>query len=130
MVGTVKDRSTMADKIAVSNNTKGIWWVAGQMVPAGETRHFDLEQVPEHMRPKADTPAVVEPAEPDPIGELQAKSINDVMEMVPALTDAELVQLREREAAVLSPRTTLLAKLDKEVLDRAAVNSGAGDGGT
>ena len=110
----------MADKIAVTNNTASLWFVAGQMVPPGETRHFDAEQVPEHMRPVPDTPAVVEPAEPDPVGELQAHSIKEIMEMVPALTVDELGQLRDREAAAMSPRSTLLAALDKEMLDRAA----------
>lgn len=107
----------MNEKIPVTNATAMPMFVAGQMIPPGETRHFDAHHVPPHLRPAASEP---EPEAPvDPLAALLAHSVKDLKEMLPALSDAELEALGEAEQRDETPRTTLLGAIAEEQLKRA-----------
>ncbi len=117
----------MNEKVPVTNNNKMPIYVAGQMIPAGETRHFNADQVPLHLRPAAPEPVAEEP-EIDPIAELLAHSVKDLKELLPTFSDEELDALGTAEQLAESPRTTLLGAIAEEQLTRA--EKGAGEEGS
>ena len=48
----------MRKRISVTNNTAMVMFVASQMIQPGDTRDFDEDQVPEHLRPQGGTNVV------------------------------------------------------------------------
>lgn len=115
----------MNEKIPVTNDTKMPIYVAGLMIPAGETRHFDLDQVPPHLRPQPAAPAPAAPA--DPLAELLKRKVVDVVSAIPALSDDDLQRLGDLEQTGAA-RKTLLGALAEELLKRADSRAG-GEGG-
>lgn len=111
-------------KVAVTNENAMPIYVGGQMIPAKETRHFDEDQVPEHLRPPK------EEAEPEaaPIDAMQALSegkVSDITAALPALSDADLERLGEIEQAKGdAARKTLLAAIAEETIKRAEAIGG------
>jgi len=108
-------------KIPVTNNTKRTMFVHGIMIPGGETRHIDENDVPLHLRP---APANVEeekPAAPaaDPLAELATRPVKEITAAMQELSTESLERLRVIEEASDTPRKTLLAAIDEEILDRA-----------
>lgn len=107
----------MNQKIPVTNESAMPIYVAGLMIPPGETRHFDLDQVPPHLRPAAPEP---EPeVQVDPVAELLKHSVKDLKEMLPTFNDQELEALGAAEQLAEKPRTTLLGAIAEEQLKRA-----------
>lgn len=105
-------------KIGVENLTASPMYVAGVMIPAGETRHFDEDEVPAEMRP---APAVAAaPEVEDPLAVILAGSVRDIVAGVDALSDAEIDALIEREEQAAKPRKTLLVELAEVQLERAS----------
>jgi len=105
------------EKIPVTNNTAMAIYVGSAMVPPGETRHFNADQVPHHLRPVAaviETPA---PAAADHLAALLGKSVAHVKEEFHALTLEELEQLGELEQFGQA-RKSLLSALADEILKR------------
>lgn len=108
----------MNQKIPVTNTGAMPIYVAGQMIPPGETRHFDADQVPHHLRPAAPEP---EPEVPnDPITALIGHSVKDIVAQLPGLALEQLEQLGDLEQAKGDDaRKTLLGAIAEEQLKRA-----------
>ncbi len=119
----------MQTKIPVTNNGAMAMYVAGLMIPPGETRHFDADLVPLHLRPAASEAEAEAPA-PDPLAVLLAHSVKDIKALLPELDDATLEALGSAEQAAETPRSTLLGAIAEEQLTRAeaaeAAKTGAG----
>lgn len=93
-------------------------YVGATMIPAGETRHFDEREVPAHLRPvKAVEPEPEVAA--DPLAELLADGVKKIEARFPDLATADLEKLNTLERAAESPRKSLLAAIDEELLNRA-----------
>lgn len=120
----------MTPKIPVHNPGAMPMYVAGLMIPPDETRHFDADLVPLHLRPAAAEPEAEAPA-PDPLAVLLAHSVKDLKAMLPELDDATLDALGSAEQAAETPRSTLLGAIAEEQLTRAeaaeAAKAGAGN---
>lgn len=116
----------MNEKIPIYNNTAMPIYVGGAMIPPGETRHFDIEQVPHHLRPAA--PAVEEEVAPNPLADILGHSVKDIVAMLPALHDDDLVAIGEAEQRAEKPRTTLLGAIAEEQLKRAEAKAAGGNG--
>lgn len=117
----------MNEKIPVSNNTAMPMYVAGMMIPPGETRHFDPEQVPVHLRPAP----VAEPKEEtqfDPIEELRAGTVKEIVAQIPELADDVLEALGAAEQSDKNPRTSLLSAIAEEQLTRAEAKTAEDEG--
>lgn len=118
----------MTPKIPVHNPGAMPMYVAGLMIPPDETRHFDADLVPLHLRPAAPEPEAA-PA-PDPLAVLLAHSVKDIKALLPELDDATLEALGSAEQAAETPRSTLLGAIAEEQLTRAeaaeAAKAGAG----
>lgn len=106
------------DKVPVTNNTRMPIYVGATMIPAGETRHFDAIDVPAHLRPPK--PPEPEPeAAADPLAELLAHGVKKIEAQFKDLASADLEKLNVLERKSESPRKSLLAALDEELLNRA-----------
>lgn len=106
------------DKIAIENKTQMPMYVAGQMIPPGEFRHFNKDQVPaEHLPAEEEAP---EPEPEDSIMLLSKMSVKVIMDKFTELSDADLERLGELEQAKGDDaRTTLLGGISSEMLHRA-----------
>jgi hypothetical protein len=107
----------------VTNRTAMPIYVGSTMIPAGETRHFPDDQVPEHLRPVAPAdaaaPVVTTDAPPtDPMAVLLEGTVEDVTAQLGTLDPAQLDALDALEAAGKA-RKTLLAAIAEERLKRA-----------
>lgn len=126
-------------RIPVTNNTAMPIYVGSAMIPAGETRDFEENDVPLHLRP---APVLVAASDPSPeelaatakakreaeIAEIRAKSVKDAREHFSALSDEDLAMLEALEQAEDDPRKTLLEAITEEQLQRAARAAGDGQG--
>jgi hypothetical protein len=124
----------MNERIPVHNPTQMPIYVGATMIPAGETRHFDLEDVPHHLRPAVEAAPDAEPAPAaDLVADLRKKPIKDVLDGVEVLNDADLQRLIDLETADEKPRKSLLTELGELQLKRAeeaeAALRDAGQGG-
>lgn len=116
-------------KIPVHNPGAAPIYVMGQMVPAGETRHFEEHEVPPELRPGAPEP---EPEPPvDPIAEILKGPVKGILAGVEGLDGDTLKALLAAEEAAQAPRKTLVEGLSAEILRRnvAALDAGAGEDG-
>lgn len=115
----------MTEKIPVSNTTAMPIYVAGLMIPPGETRHFDAAQVPAEYRPVL--PPVVAAAPPDPLDDLLGHSVKDVVARLPELSDTDLERLGDLEQAKGDDaRKTLLGAIAEAMLERSAARQDIG----
>lgn len=121
----------MNEKIPVHNSGAMPIYVAGQMIPPGETRHFDADMVPPEFRPAP--AAEAEQTEPeDTLAKLSGEKLSVLMPILKDLADAELERLGELEQAKGDEaRKTLLSAIAEETLRRAdaAAAAAAGQGG-
>lgn len=106
----------------VHNNTKMPIYVGADMIPPGETRHFYLSDVPEHLRPVKETPPAAEAK--DALAELSAKPANDILAAIPGLSDEDLTRLEDLEYARRvknnpATRKAVLAAIEEVRLRRA-----------
>lgn len=108
----------MNNKTPVHNPTKMPIYVGSTMIPAGETRHFNLEDVPHHLRPVAVAP-VAEAAPVDTVAELREKPAKAIIAALAGLSDADLERLGELEQQAKNPRTSLLREIGEAQLQRA-----------
>lgn len=116
-------------KVAVENTSASPMYVAGVMIPAGETRHFDQGELPPELHPQAATaPAEATPA--DLLAELLKFSVAEIVARIDAFDDAVLAELIEREEAAAKPRKSLLSALVEAQLQRAANRAEPGQAGT
>jgi hypothetical protein len=111
-------------KIPVKNTTKMPIYVGATMIAAGETRHFEEQDVPLHLRPAAAQPAAPEPAA-DPLQVLVTESTAaEVIEALPDLTTEDLERLGDLEQARMhnekpAPRKSVLSAISETLLKRA-----------
>ena len=108
----------MNEKIPVHNPGAMPIYVAGLMIPPGETRHFNLDQVPDHLRPAAAEP---EPEAPgDPLAELIKGTVKEVSAAIPGLSDEDLSRLGDLEQGEGgAARKGVLSAIAEEILKRA-----------
>ena len=104
-------------KVPVTNNTKMAMFVAGVMIPSGETKHFEEHHVPPELRPP---PECVEPEEPDedPVIALLGGRIPEITEALPDLSDEDYTKLKAAEETGEN-RKGLIAAFAAEDLRRA-----------
>ena len=115
-------------KVPIKNPGNSPMYVGSTMIPPGETKHFDLQDLPAHLRPKPVEPEVevdggsggddtaVKTAALD---DILAKPVKDIQAILPALSDEELEALSVLEQKAEKPRTTLLNAIGELQLDRA-----------
>lgn len=116
------------DDIPVFNNTNTALWVGGQMVPPGETRLLPAHHVPAHLHPAAPSAAPAPPPA-DPLTELLAGSVKDVVAALPGLDAEQLMELEGLEGLREAPRKGVLEAVAAALLQRAASPPAAdGDG--
>jgi hypothetical protein len=115
----------MEKRISVHNPTAMPIYVGSNMVPAGETRDFPESLVPPHLRPQAAPELAAEP-ESDPVAELLALSVKDIVSGFDALTDEDLARLGALENADDTPRKSLVSAITEEQLKRAAAKNDGG----
>jgi len=113
-------------KIPVSNNTAMSIYVGAAMIPPGETRHFDEEMVPHHLRPAAEE-AAAEP-EVEPFAALLGHGVKDIAAALPTMETAEIEKLGELEQQGQA-RKTLLSAIAEELLTRAGNSAPEGNAG-
>ena len=108
-------------KIPVHNTSAMPIYVAAQMIPAGETRHFDEEQVEPHLRPApAPEPEPVASVDPqgEAIAEILSHRVADIVGMLDALKTEELERLGAEEQKGQARKGVLSAVAEK-LLTRA-----------
>lgn len=102
-------------KVAVSNPGKSPMYVNGVMIAGGETRHFDETELPPALRPHGAPAAAAATA--DPVDELLAKPVAEILQAAATMTREEINALGEREDAKgPDARSELLAGLSREIL--------------
>lgn len=113
----------MSTKYPVTNDSKMPIYVGALMIPPGETRHFDLAQLPAEFRPKADLPEAAQDS--DPLATILALPIAKAVLGLPALSDDELARLEALEEAGQN-RKGMLAEISIERLRRADLAAAGG----
>lgn len=108
-------------KIPVSNNTAMPIYVGAAMIPAGETRHFEEQDVPHHLRPVQEAAPVDEPV--DPLVTLLESNVGDVVAALPELSRADVERLGELEQAGQA-RKGVLSGIAENLLARAEAGTG------
>lgn len=117
-------------KIPVHNPTKMPIYVGATMIVPGETRHFDEQDVPTHLKPKpAEAEDEPEQAPLSLMAQLRVRGVKDCIEAFPALADDDLAELESLENAEAAPRKTLIAAIAEEKLKRAAADEASKAGG-
>jgi hypothetical protein len=112
-------------RVPVTNNTAMPIYVGVNMIPGGETRHFEESDVPEHLRP-APAPEPAPTLPPDPLVELAGKGVKEIVEAIPSLSTADLERVGELEQAKgEGARKTLLSAMVEALLKRAEADSQA-----
>lgn len=111
-------------KIPVTNNGTTYLAVGSTLIPPGETRHFEEQDVPHYLRTAAEE-AKQEEAPVDPLAELLKGNVASVSAALAELSDADIERLGELEQTCANPRKTLLSAIAEALLTRAA-NNGQG----
>lgn len=105
-------------RIPVHNPSAMPIYVGAAMILPGETRHFDEQDVPTHLRPAA---AAVESASADdPLLALLGDSIKSVLPQLDDLPDADIARLLVLESDGQNRKTLVEAlhkALDERVID-------------
>jgi hypothetical protein len=95
------------------------------MIPPGETRHFDADLVPLHLRPAPVEPEVDE-TRYDPLAELIEGTVKEVAAALADLSDEDLSRLGDLEQAKGdAARKGVLSAIAEEILKRADASTAA-----
>lgn len=111
-------------RVPIENKGQMPIYVAGAMIPPGEIRLFEEDQLPPEFRAPAEVPVV---EEVDPLLVILALSVDKVANGLPDLADAELDRLEMLEAEGKA-RKGVIAAITEERLRRAEVAVNAGNG--
>lgn len=103
----------------IENTTGAPIYVGGKMIQPGTGRDIDVALLPPEFQEQTAAAALAEPTLADLIEALRAKSVKDILAEVPGLTQEALGLLLEAERAQAKPRTSLVAGIDAEMLERA-----------
>jgi hypothetical protein len=106
------------ERIAIENKGQMPMYVAGQMIPGGETRHFDKTMVPREYWPKEEEPAE-EPAV-DALAELLEHNVQTVVAALATLSREDLEKLGEMEQAGAARKGVLGPIAEKLLADATA----------
>lgn len=113
-------------RVPIENTGLMPLYVAGVMIPPGETRHFDDDQLPPEFRqPSAEAEA---PPALDPLLDILAMKVADVEAGLPALSDMELDRLEMLEIESHN-RKGVIAAVAEERLRRGEAKAAAGTEG-
>lgn len=112
-------------KIPVHNKGDSPMYVAGRMIPPGETEHFEESALPPEMRPQG-APAAETEAPADALAELLKNKVAEVAAALPGLSSADLARLDLLEMGAEKPRKGVLEAIAAEGL-RRATDDGDGD---
>ncbi len=115
-------------RVTVHNPTGMPIFVGSTMIPAGDSRDFDEQNVPEHLLPPAPAPAEAPPeAAAGEIGlaAMAKRPAKELLEMLPAMRAEHLAELEAIENAG-AQRKTLLAAIAERRLALAADAAVAG----
>lgn len=112
-------------RVPIENNGLMPLYVAGVMIPPGETRHFDDDQLPPEFRQAA--PAASADVPLDPLMEIVAMKVDEIAKGLADLSGDELDRLEMLEAEGKN-RKGVIAAVVEERLRRADSQAG-GEGG-
>lgn len=112
-------------RVPIENNGKMPIYVAGTMIPPGETGHFEEDMLPPEYRQSAVVEAEATPA--DPLLTVLELKVADVVNGLPDLGDEELDRLEMLEAAGKA-RKGVIEAITADRLRRAEAKV-AGQGG-
>lgn len=112
-------------KTYVSNDSDTPKFIGGKLVPPGEGREFEVDDVAgsalaavlDVTREASDTLVLLTPSES--LQALIAASVKTIVATFGTMTLAQLDELEAAERAAVAPRTTLLSAIAQERLDRA-----------
>lgn len=114
------------EQVPVENKGKSPIYVAGVMIPPGETRHFADDMLPPEFRSAAPVAAEVEAG--DPLAELLDGNVHEVMGGLDVLSADFLLRLEALEQAGKN-RKGVLAAIAEELLRRAEARAADSEGG-
>lgn len=124
-------------RINVPNNTRMPIYVGSTMIPPGEMRQFDENDVPMHLRPKtppaapakapseAEKKSAAEAEHQAKLSALARQPVGEIREQFATLSEQDLTALEAAEKAAEKPRKGLLEAIGAELLQRAQ-NASAG----
>jgi len=104
-------------KIPVTNNSAMSIYVGSAVIPPGETRHFELEDVPLHLQPAPVEEVAVE-VEADPLAELLEGNVTSVVAALDDMTLADIERMGDLEQAGQA-RKGVLSAVAEALLARA-----------
>lgn len=117
-------------EVPVYNDGKTNRHIAGLVIPPGETRLIDESALPSDVVAEIRAQHNNEPEATDKegLGSIPVTAVDSILkapvkEIVPLLNDFDieiLVKLRDKEAASMQPRTTLLEAIDTEIANKQA----------
>lgn len=111
---------------AIENPTQMPIFVAGMMIPPGETRLIEDDMLPPEHRQEAPIP---EPEAPkDRIAEIADMKVDLILPILPDMSSEELARLQQLETEGKS-RKTILEAIAAEVLKRAQLAADAAANG-
>lgn len=109
-------------KYPVTNTTKMPIYVGALMIPPGETRHFDLEQLPPEHRPAPAADDAEPAAPPDRLAEIAEMNVGIIIPLLPDLSDDDLARLQAIEQDGKN-RKTVIEAMGAEILKRATAKA-------
>lgn len=110
----------MNTKYPVTNNTAMPIYVGALMIPPGETRHFNLDQLPPEHRPQAEVKAPEAP--PDRLAEIADFKVDLILPLLADLNAEDLARLQLLETEGKA-RKTVLEAIAAEGLRRAQLET-------
>lgn len=113
-------------RVPIENKGQMPLYVAGVMIPPGEIRHFEDDQLPPEYRAPAD--AISEAVPLDPLLDILKMKVADVAAGLAALSDEELDRLEMLESEGQNRKGVITAVVE-ERLRRAEMKAGQGGEG-
>ncbi len=113
-------------RVPIENNGQMPLYVAGVMIPPGEIRHFEDDQLPPEYRQPAEESEV--DLTLDPLVDILKMKVADVASGLAALSDEELDRLEMLEVEGQN-RKGVIAAVAEERLRRAELKAGQGGEG-
>lgn len=105
-------------KIPVTNDTKNYLSVGAVLIPPGETRHFEKEDVPHHLRPQT-AESKPEDIPLDPLAELLKGNVASVAASLPDMSVFDIERLGDLEQQGQA-RKGVLSAIAEILLTKAA----------
>jgi hypothetical protein len=113
-------------RVPIENKGQMPLYVAGVMIPPGEIRHFDDDQLPPEFRAPAEASADEVPL--DPLLDILKMKMGDVAKGLPDLSDEELDRLEMLEVEGHN-RKGVIAAVAEERLRRGELKAAQGGEG-